>query len=76
MAERDRPNVVNEGQGLDIERIKRRQDMLDQRLDNIDSVITAVVERVMSQPIALNITCPNCGRNIEISIIGSYKPTR
>jgi len=76
LAERDRPNVVNEGQGLDIERIKRRQDMLDQRLDNIDSVITAVVERVMSQPIALNITCPNCGRNIEISIIGSYKPTR
>ena len=75
MAEEDRPNVVNEEQRLDIERIKRRLDMLDQRLDNIDSVVTAAVERVMSQPIALNITCPNCGKNIEISIIGGYKPT-
>jgi len=75
LAEEDRPNVVNEEQGLDIERIKRRLDMLDERLDNIDSVVTATVERVISQPIALDITCPNCGRNIRISIIGSYKAT-
>ena len=75
MAEEDKPNVVNEEQGLDIERIKRRLDMLDQRLDNIDSVVTAAVERVMSQPITLNTICPHCGKNIEISIIGSYKPT-
>ncbi len=76
MAEEDKPNVVNKEQGLDIERIKRRLDMLDQRLDNIDSVVTAAVERVMSQPITLNTICPRCGKNIEISIIGSYKPTR
>ena len=75
MAEEDKPNVVNKEQGLDIERIKRRLDMLDQRLDNIDSVVTAAVERVMSQPITLNTICPHCGKNIEISIIGSYKPT-
>jgi len=75
LAEEDKPNVVNEEQGLDIERIKRRLDMLDQRLDNIDSVVTAAVERVMSQPITLNTICPHCGKNIEISIIGSYKPT-
>ncbi len=74
MAEEGRPNVVNEEQELDIERIKRRLDMLDQRLDNIDSVVTAAVERVMSQPITLNTICPRCGKNIEISIIGSYKP--
>jgi hypothetical protein len=67
--------VVNKEQGLDIERIKRRLDMLDQRLDNIDSVVTAAVERVMSQPITLNTICPHCGKNIEISITGSYKPT-
>ena len=76
MAEEDRLNVVNEEQELDIERIKRRLDMLDQRLDNIDSVVTAAVERVMSQPVTLSTTCPHCGKNIEISIIGSYKPTR
>ena len=75
MAEEDRPDVVNEEQGLDIERMKRRLDMLDQRLDNIDSVVTAAVERVMSQPVTINTICPHCGKNIEISIIGGYKPT-
>ena len=75
MAEEDTTNVVSEEQRLDIERIKRRLDLFDQRLDNIDTVVTAAVERVMSQPIALNIICPHCGKNIEISIIGGYKPT-
>jgi hypothetical protein len=48
--------------------------MLDQRLDSIDSMVTAVAERVMNQPLALNITCPHCGKNIEITILGSQKP--
>ena len=60
----------------EIQHIKQRLDMLDQRLDNIDSMVTAVAERVMSQLVALNITCPSCGKNIEIAIIGSQKPTR
>ena len=76
MAKKSKSGVVDQDQALDIERLKRRLDMLDQRLDNIDSVVTAVVERVMNQPIALNVTCPNCGKNIEIAIIGSGKPTR
>jgi len=76
LAKKSKSGVVDEEQALDIERLKRRLDMLDQRLDNIDSVVTAVVERVMNQPIALNVTCPNCGKNIEIAIIGSGKPTR
>jgi len=58
----------------DMERIKRRLDMLDNRLDSIDSMVTAVAERVMQQPIVLNINCPHCGKNIEIAIIGSEKP--
>ena len=60
----------------DIERLKKHLDMLDQRLDNIDSMVTAVAERVMSQPITLNIVCPHCNRNLEIAIIGKEKPTR
>jgi len=75
LAENNKSNLVNQEQALDIEQVKRRLDMLDQRLDNIDSMVTAVAERVMNQPITLNITCPNCGRNIEITIIGSEKPT-
>ncbi len=76
MANEDGPTEVNHGQALDIEHIKKHLDMLDQRLDNIDSTVSAVVERVMSQPIALNITCPHCSRNIEITIIGNSKPMR
>ncbi len=75
MVEDNKSNLVNQEQTLDIEHVKRRLDMLDQRLDNIDSMVTAVAERVMSQPITLNITCPYCGKNIEITIIGSEKPT-
>jgi len=76
VAQENKPSVVGQEPVLDIEHIKRRLDMLDQRLDNIDSIVTAVAERVMNQPIALNITCPNCGKNIEIAIIGTEKPIR
>ncbi len=74
MVENNKSNLVNQEQMLDIEHVKRRLDMLDQRLDNIDSMVTAVAERVMNQPITLNITCPYCNKNIEITIIGSEKP--
>ena len=76
MAERNDSDSVSEQEVLDIRRIVRRLDMLDQRLDNIDSVVTALVERVMNQPITLNITCPNCGENFEIAILGSRKPRK
>ena len=58
----------------DIQRLKERQDMLDERLDNIDSMVTAVAERVMSRLITVIIACPHCGKNIEIALIGSQKP--
>jgi len=76
LAEKDEAVVVAEEQALDIQRIKKRLDMLDQRLDNIDSMVTAVAERVMSQLVTLNITCPHCGKNIEIAMVGSQKPNR
>ena len=76
MAEADDSTRVDKGQALDIQRIKQRLDMLDQRLDNIDSMVTAVAERVMSQLVTLYITCPHCGKSVEIAIIGSQKPRR
>jgi hypothetical protein len=75
-ARRDRLTAAGQEQAQDIERIKRRLDMLDGRLDSIDSMVTAVAERVMQQPIVLNIVCPHCGKNIEIAVIGSEKPTQ
>ena len=75
MAKEDnQSNPAEQQQEPDIERIKRHLDMLDQRLDNIDSMVTAVAERVMQQPITLNITCPKCGQNIEIAVLGTEKP--
>ena len=59
-----------------IGRIEQRLDMLDDRLDNVDSIVSAVAERVMKQPITLNVTCSRCGAKIEIAIIGTEKPTR
>ena len=58
----------------DIENIKRRLGMLDRRLDDIDSMVSAVIERVMSQPVTIDVICPNCGKNIEIALIGNKKP--
>jgi hypothetical protein len=75
LAKKKEPGVVEQAQRQDIENVKRRLDLLDDRFDNIDSMVTAVAERVMNQPITLNITCPNCGKNVEITILGRGKPT-
>jgi len=75
LAEENASSVVGQEQALDIAQLKRRLDMLDQRLDSIDSMVTAVAERIMKQPITFNVTCPKCGRNIEIAIIGNEKPS-
>ena len=76
LAEKNDPAGVAEEQALAIQHLEKRLNMLDQRLDNIDSMVTAVAERVMSQLITLNITCPHCGKNVEIAIVGSQKPRR
>ena len=76
MVQESKPSIVDEEQALEVGKIKRRLDMLDQRLDNIDSMVTAVAERVMKQPITFSITCPKCGKDIEVAIIGTEKPKR
>jgi len=76
LAENNEASSVAQEVEADIERLKKRLDMLDQRLDNIDSIVTAVAERVMKQPITFRVTCSNCGQNIEIALIGIEKPRR
>jgi hypothetical protein len=60
--------------GEDIEHISKQLEMLDRRLDSVDSIVSAVAERVMKQPLSLNITCSRCGHKIEIALIGIEKP--
>ena len=74
MAKESKSGARAQEQIQEIENIKRRLDMLDRRLDDIDSMVSAVIERVMSQPITVEVTCPNCGKNIEIALIGNKKP--
>ncbi len=59
-----------------VQKLEDRIDALDRRLDNIDSMVTAVAERVMNRPLVVNVTCPHCGKNMEIALIGTEKPTR
>jgi hypothetical protein len=71
---KNRTGIKGQEQAPDDENIKQRLDMFDQRLDNIDSMVSAVIERVMNQPISVGITCPHCGKSIEIALIGNRRP--
>jgi hypothetical protein len=59
----------------ELEHAKKRLEMLDKRLDNIDSVVTALVERVMRQPVTIEVTCPKCGSVVQIMLTSSIKST-
>ena len=56
-----------------MDKIEKRLEMLDQRLDNIDSIVTALVERIMKQPVTVNVTCPKCGAEVQIMMTSSAK---
>ncbi|MDO8472754.1 MAG: hypothetical protein Q7T05_02940 [Dehalococcoidia bacterium] len=58
---------------LDQQRLIERMQMLDERLDNIDSVVTTLVERVMRQPIVIQVVCPSCGKTVEVSVTGNAR---
>lgn len=58
-----------------MDQIERRLEMLDQRLDNIDSIVTALVERIMKQPVTVELTCPKCQNTIQIMLTSSVKST-
>jgi len=72
----DNPRTASPESSQEIDRLHKRFNLLDQRLDNLDTMVTAVVERVMSQPISLNVTCPRCGHVMEIILSGVHKPKK
>ncbi len=58
---------------MEEEQLKKRIEALDKRLDNIDSVVTALVERVMRQPVTIEVTCPKCGSVVQILLTSNIK---
>lgn len=61
---------------LDLEQLQGRLDVLDQRLDDLDSTVTAVAERVLSRPLTIVVTCPHCGKSVDIALVGNQKMLR
>lgn len=57
----------------EMEQINRRVKMLDDRLDNLDSIVTTLVQRVMEKPLTIELTCPKCSQQIEINITSSTR---
>jgi hypothetical protein len=58
---------------MEQEQMKKRLEMLDKRLDNIDSQVTALVERVMRQPVTIEVTCPKCGSGVQIMLTSNVR---
>jgi len=60
-------------QDRDIGQLIKRLDMLDDRLDNMDSIVTSLVERVMARPLVIEVTCPNCGQTVQINVTSGVR---
>jgi len=60
-------------QERDIGQLIKRLDMLDDRLDNMDSIVTSLIERVMGRPLVLEVTCPNCGQTVQVHITSGVR---
>jgi len=74
LSSKDRANPVGHVNAEPtLEQLQRRFNMLDERLDNMDSILTSLVERVMHQPLSLEVSCPKCGQTIQINITGNVR---
>ncbi len=74
MASQDRAKLGKQvSPDRDVGQLIKRLDMLDERLDNIDSIVTSLVERVMARPLLMEVTCPNCGQTVQISVTSGVR---
>lgn len=74
MASQDRAKPAKQiSPDRDVGQIIKRLEMLDERLDNIDSIVTSLVERVMARPLLMEVTCPNCGQTVQINVTSGVR---
>jgi hypothetical protein len=60
-------------QDREVGHLIKRLDILDERLDNIDSIVTSLIERVMGRPLLMEVTCPNCGQTVQINVTSGVR---
>lgn len=54
--------------------MEKRLEMMYKRIDQLDSTVSALIERVMRQPVVtLEVTCPKCGSNVHVSLAGNAR---
>jgi hypothetical protein len=70
---REKTATTTTGGSEQLEQLARRVKMLDDRLDNLDSIVTSLVQRVMEKPLTLEIHCPKCGSQIELGITSNAR---
>ena len=75
MAEKPKLSVPSQSNEPTLENLAQQLAMMDERLDNIDSIVTNVAERVMNQPITILVTCSGCGKTSTYTLLASEKPT-
>ena len=74
MASPDRTKLGKQvSQDREVGQLMKRLDMLDDRLDNIDSIVTSLIERVMGRPLTIEVTCPNCGQIVQVSVTAGVR---
>ena len=74
MVSQDRAKLGKQvNQDREVGQLIKRLDMLDERLDNIDSIVTSLVERVMGRPLLIEVTCPNCGQTVQINVTSGVR---
>jgi len=66
-------SVAQVNRDQDTEQVVKRLNMLDERLDNIDTMVTSLVERVMRRPLTVEVFCPKCGQPIQIDVTSSVR---
>jgi tetrahydromethanopterin S-methyltransferase subunit G len=74
LVSKDRANPGEQvNQDRDTGQLIKRLDMLDERLDNMDSIVTSLIERVMGRPLVMEVTCPSCGQTIQVNITSGVR---
>jgi hypothetical protein len=54
--------------------MEKRLEMMYKRIDQLDTMVSTLIERVMRQPvITIEVTCPKCGSNVHVSLTGNAR---